>query len=322
MSISGIAEVISVRERPGREARAGWRGRRRPFRRGRSSRAKAGAGTSAGRRIARPSARENSALVTGCGAVTLTGPLTAGVSTIQRTISIQSSRWTQGMYWRPDPIGPPAKKRNGRIICGSTPPDFSSTSPVRSSTTRTRGAGARCASRLPLDAQVRQEVVARRRALGERLLAAIAVITDAAGADERSPGGSTASRQGRHQRSGREDPAVAQRLLARGRPAAAGDGLAGEIDHRGGALELPGEAARMSVGGPADTGDAGFAGPGLVLRLSRGKRPGQHADVVALLGPRPGEGVAEKPGAAGDDHFHCVCWTCGAMRKFAGAGAL
>ena len=52
-------------------------------------------------------------LVTGCGAVAFTGPLTLGVCTIQRTISIQSRRWIHETYCRPDPIGPPTKNLNG-----------------------------------------------------------------------------------------------------------------------------------------------------------------------------------------------------------------
>ncbi len=81
-------------------------------------------------------------LVTGCGAVAFTGPLTTGVCTIQRTISIQSSRWIHDMYCRPDPSGPPAKNRNGRIISGSAPPDRSRTMPVLSRTTRVPGRSA------------------------------------------------------------------------------------------------------------------------------------------------------------------------------------
>ena len=113
------------------------------------------------------------------------GPATAGVSTIHRTISIQSMRWIHDMYCRPDPIGPPAKKRNGGIIFGSAPPDRSSTMPDRSGTTRVmrspRGA-------LPLPtsyAEVREEVVAgRRRFRSSRSSSRRAVVADAAAADE------------------------------------------------------------------------------------------------------------------------------------------
>ena len=50
------------------------------------------------------------------------------------------------MYLRPDPTGPPAKKRNGFIIFGNAPPLRSSTTPERASTTRVAGLRARAAS--------------------------------------------------------------------------------------------------------------------------------------------------------------------------------
>jgi len=34
----------------------------------------------------------------------------------------RSWRWIQGMYWRPDPIGPPTPNRNAGSICASAPP--------------------------------------------------------------------------------------------------------------------------------------------------------------------------------------------------------
>ena len=212
-----------MRERLRPAARAGRRGRRRPFRRATIFIAKPGAGRSAGRRIARPSARANSALVTGCGAVTLTGPLTAGVSTIQRTISIQSSRWTHGMYWRPDPIGPPAKKRNGRIICGRTPPDFSSTRPgAQQDDADARRVAARCASASHSTQRCARKSSPGRGLFGQRLVAAIAVVADAAAADERG-GRVGASRRGPSRASGsrgsgcRAAPACAPRSSGRRR---------------------------------------------------------------------------------------------------------
>ena len=57
-----------------------------------SAQRETGAGSSAGRCKARPMARAQLSFVTGSGAVALIGPLTSGVSTIQRTISIQSRR--------------------------------------------------------------------------------------------------------------------------------------------------------------------------------------------------------------------------------------
>ena len=88
--------------------------------------------------MARPSAWANSRLVTGCGAVALIGPLAAGDSTAQRTISIQSSRWIHDRYWRPEPMGPPTKYRKGRIMRGSAPPDRWDFPPFH------RGAGGAC----------------------------------------------------------------------------------------------------------------------------------------------------------------------------------
>ena len=67
----------------------------------------------------------------------------------------------------PDPTRPPAKKRKGRIICGSAPPDRSSTMPVRRMTSpgfRTRHARERLASQS--STQMREEIVAGRRLFG------------------------------------------------------------------------------------------------------------------------------------------------------------
>ena len=164
------------------------------------------------------------------------------------------------MYWRPDPIGPPAKKRNGRIICGSTPPDFSSTSPVRSRTTRRRARRGALRLRFPLDAEVREEVVAGRGVLGQRLAAAIAVVADGAAADEGR----------RRRRPPRRGPLTSDRVarirLSRSACLRAAVQRPPAIDSparlttRRGAVELARQAPRMSVGRPADTGDAGFAG--------------------------------------------------------------
>ena len=54
--------------------------------------ANAGAGRIDGRRSARPIASAISRLVTGCGAVMFTGPLTLLFASAHRTIAIQSSR--------------------------------------------------------------------------------------------------------------------------------------------------------------------------------------------------------------------------------------
>src|SRR6185295_4748273 len=100
------------------------------------------------------------------------------------------------------------------------------------------------------------------------------------------------------------DAAVAQRLLARRGPASVRDRLAGEVDDQRGPVELLRELPGGAVRGPADARDARLAGARLVLRLPWGERSGEHPDVVPLLGPRPGERVAEEARAAGDDHLH------------------
>ena len=49
---------------------------------------------------------------------------------------MRSSRWIQGMYCLPLPIGPPRPALNGGSIFSSAPPSASSTMPVRTMTVR------------------------------------------------------------------------------------------------------------------------------------------------------------------------------------------
>ena len=100
--------------------------------------------------------------------MTFTGPRTDGVCTIQRTISTQSSRCTHDMYWRPDPSGPPAKNRNGRIISRQRAA-AALEDDARADQDDARQARGLARLLLPVDAQLRQEVVARSIALGQRL---------------------------------------------------------------------------------------------------------------------------------------------------------
>src|SRR5262249_24950989 len=159
---------------------------------------------------------------------------------------------------------------------------------------------------LPFDAEVRDEVVTGRGVFRERLAAAIAVVADAARADEGLRG---LARRGERldERTCREHTAVAKRLLPRGRPAAVADRFAREADECVGALELLADGHGRAVGPPGHTRKARLAGAGLVLRLPRRERAREDADVVLLFGPRPGEHRPQKPAAAGDDDFHpCV----------------
>ena len=78
------------------------------------SRTKPGIGITAGRPSARPSAFENSLLVTGFGAVALTTPLTASLSSAQSRIPTSSSMWIQETYWSPPASGPPTPELERR----------------------------------------------------------------------------------------------------------------------------------------------------------------------------------------------------------------
>src|SRR6185503_11939410 len=96
--------------------------------------------------MARPSARANSALVTGSGAARLIGPDTEDFSIAHSIISIQSSMWIHDMTCRPDAIGPPANIMKGSIILGSAPPSLEMTTPERVITSRQPSAAAGAAS--------------------------------------------------------------------------------------------------------------------------------------------------------------------------------
>ena len=85
-------------------------------------------------------------LVTGSGAVTFTGPLTASLSSANMVAPTTSSRWTQGTYWRPPATGPPIAALKKGSIFSSAPPESDSTTPVRLRTTRTPSSSAARAS--------------------------------------------------------------------------------------------------------------------------------------------------------------------------------
>ena len=95
-----------------------------------------------------------------------------------------SSAWIHGRYWRPPATGPPMPRRKKGSIFASAPPSWSSTTPVRSMATRSPCSAARGGLALPRDAHPGQEVVAGRGVLGDRLVAARAVVADGRGADQ------------------------------------------------------------------------------------------------------------------------------------------
>ena len=88
-----------------------------------------------------------------------------------------SSRWIHGIGWRPPATGPPTPSRNGSSIFFSAPPWRSSTTPVRTRTTRTPSSSAFAASRSQATQTLGEHVVAGRRVLVDRV-GAVAVVAD------------------------------------------------------------------------------------------------------------------------------------------------
>ena len=121
----------------------------------------AGSAARSGRCTAAPSARVNSALVAGFGAVRLAGTAhRLGRRAGGARAPTWSSRAIQLMYWSPDPIRPPSPSLNGRSIRWRAPPWAASTMPVRRWTTRIPAASAGRGGRLPGHADPGGEVVA------------------------------------------------------------------------------------------------------------------------------------------------------------------
>ena len=141
------------------------------------------------------------------------------------------------MYWSPPATGPPTPSLNGSSIFASAPPSESSTTPVRTRTTRRPSRCGLLRLALPGDADLGQEVVAGRGVLVEALVAVRAVVADGAGADQRLRRGSAASmRLDEVARArARATPRIA---LARVVGPALGDVLAGEVDDGVAAVEL------------------------------------------------------------------------------------
>ena len=75
------------------------------------------------------------------------------------------------MYWSPPATGPPTPSLNGSSIFSSAPPFLSSTTPVRTRTTRSAVLLGLLRLALPGDADLGQEVVAGRGVLVEALVA-------------------------------------------------------------------------------------------------------------------------------------------------------
>ena len=95
----------------------------------------------------------------------------------------------------PPATGPPTPSRNGGSIFASAPPSRSSTTPVRTCTTRMPSSPRLGRLGLPVDARRGEEVAARRGVLVERLFAVRAVVADRRGADQRVRGAAPAVRR-------------------------------------------------------------------------------------------------------------------------------
>src|ERR1019366_4578928 len=104
-----------------------------------------GTGNMAGGGGTLASACVKSALVTGIGATPLSAPRT-GFSTANWNIAARSARWIHDIHCLPSPSLPPSPRRNGGSMRCNAPPRASSTTPMRTRTTRIPNASAATAS--------------------------------------------------------------------------------------------------------------------------------------------------------------------------------
>ena len=172
--VSGLSSAARAAARPGsgtrsppaaaaRAAPAGCRAARRTARPAATRSTGAGTHSSAGRCSARPSAAVNSALVTGAGAVRLTGPSMSAWSSRYRIAATWSASEIQLMYWRPEPSRAPSPNRNSGSQRAEHAAAGATARPrVRRFTTRSAAARAGSRGRLPVADQAGQETRSRR----------------------------------------------------------------------------------------------------------------------------------------------------------------
>ena len=153
--------------------------------------------------------------------------------------AISSSMWIQGNHCVPLPTRPPAPRRKTGSTLRRKPPSRESTAPLRSTTTRSPMLGGAHRFLFPVARELGEKAGARRRGLGEDLVAAIAVVADRRRADQ-DAGLRRQAADLVDQRARADDAAVAQLLAARRRPAPVGDRLAGQVDHDADAVERRG----------------------------------------------------------------------------------
>ena len=196
----------------------------------------------------------------------------------------------------PPATGPPMPALKNGSILPSAPPSLSSTTPVRTRTTRMPSSSAAlAASPSQITHTWARKSSPRRRLLGQLLVAVRAVVADGGGADQRLRavlGGAEPVDQ------------VARAQLARLADAALGvvapalgDVLARQVHDGVAALErLDRRGARRRV--PLD-------GLGAGQRLARAVRvPREHGHLVAAAGQLAHQPGAEQPGRAGQSHSH------------------
>ena len=132
------------------------------------------------------------------------------------------------MYWRPLPSRAPSPSDEERLEAASMPPDGRQHQTRCAPAPRARPACAADVRRgLPVLAEPGEEAVARRRRLVDDAVAGVAVVADRARVDQHRH---TRLDDGARQHLGRADPAVAQALLERARPALVADADAAQVD--------------------------------------------------------------------------------------------
>ena len=175
----------------------------------------AGTTITVGRWSTDPTALATSVSVAGAGAVALTGPDRPSSPRQWRITPISSSSVIQLRYWSPVPILPPRPARKSGSCFPQAPPWRLSTIPVRSSTVRMPPSAAGRGRRLPGAADVGQEALSAGRALGQLLVAPVAVEPHRRGADEHR-GTVGQSEEGVDEQPGRLGPAVQDGCLRAG----------------------------------------------------------------------------------------------------------
>ena len=201
------------------------------------------------------------------------------------------------MYCRPVPIGPPMPSRNGVNIDFSAPPSGCSTMPVRTMAARVVGEAAAAASRSQSTHSRGEEVIARRGGLGDRLVAAGAVVADGAVGDQGALPDRCRGKSG-GKAAGGEHAAGAKRPLARLVPSPVGNAFARQVHDDVRIVQGSGPGPDRAVRLPRDLVDDAWA-----------RAPREGADGMPVGREVGVERAAQKAGSTGKDDGHR--WNCG-----------